>query len=463
VKCRSAALSTEPCTFCQLAGTDAEIYARFLERPREEGRSEIAKDRDRIVHSSALRRLQGKSQILTPHVSDFFRTRLTHSLECAQIGRAIATEVSGSATNEWVEEPADLPDLVEAACLAHDLGHPPFGHNGEEALRARVQEYSERLFEGNAQSFRIVTHIEPKVFGKPATGEDRHLGLNLTRATLKALGKYPWQETAEMLFEERPKFGVYRDRLDEEYFRWVWGDVRGDTTLPATIMDVADNIAYAVHDFEDGVWSGMIPLHDLASQHESTIGALSERVLERDRNRQEPIFNDAEVATELAAILRRVQDEYWVKRPFDRSKQSRADLKNFSAHLIGEFIGAVTEENRFIGAEPEVQRRLDVLTGMAWVWMIERSDLATRQFGQRRLIGELFDGYCESPDMLPRRDEWAEVREHHEEAGGKVDEVWPEKVRLICDHIAGMTDAYALRAHEEMYTGRQALEIRLIY
>lgn len=215
----------------RVARVSSSLYARYFEKnpPDPRGRrSPPTKDRDRLVHSSALRRLQGKSQIFGAGMTDFFRNRLTHSLECAQIGRAIAVRTAKSDSSEVVEHDAEFPDLVEAACLAHDLGHPPFGHNGELALRAKMIEHNDTLFEGNAQSFRIVSFVEPKDFGPTADG-DRWVGLNLCRSTLRAMMKYPWHETEEMRrrVEDDPlrseKFGCYAALEDREYFEMDLG------------------------------------------------------------------------------------------------------------------------------------------------------------------------------------------------------------------------------------------------
>lgn len=451
-----------------------DLYERFV--PTATGgdsRSAVAKDRDRIVHSGALRRLQRKSQIVGAEASDFFRTRLTHTLECAQIGRGIARRAPSSDWGAVVEDISDREDLVEAICLAHDLGHPPFGHNGERTLQAEMQQRAESLFEGNAQSFRIVTLLEPKLFGETRSGRDRWVGLNLSRTTLRSMCKYPHVETEQMKDEEHPKFGIYNDPDDREYFDWLWdGDISAaQRTLGTEILDLSDDVAYAVHDFEDGVWAGMIPLYALMTDQEAELTALTMKVIERDKRRKRRLFQKpAVVATALAELLKPLRDEsthlttlnvvgsrHWAERPFDQSRESRAFLKNFGARLIGELIDDVTPDGKFSAPSDAARRKLDVLIGMAWVWMIERPDLETKRYAQRRVVRDLFAGYWERPEMLPQRVEWRRLAD----SGPDKDDVWPEKARLICDHIAAMTDLYAYGVHQEMYQASQALRLEM--
>jgi dGTPase len=190
----------------------ASMYARMgaSRRRADDPRSDVEVDRDRLVHSHAFRRLQRKTQIVGLHSIDFFRTRLTHTIECAQLGRAICRRLSDGSWEQVVTDEAHLPDLVEAACLSHDLGHPPFGHTGEEALDTLLHERWGMRFEGNAQSFRIVTLLEPKKYARLETPVGRPLGLDLSRATLRAMIKYPWSE-AQAIEAGLHKFGVYDD------------------------------------------------------------------------------------------------------------------------------------------------------------------------------------------------------------------------------------------------------------
>jgi dGTPase len=285
---------------------DEAARARWVtEPPKRPGRTAFERDRARVVHSSALRRLGAKTQVVGPAdvESDFPRTRLTHSLECAQVGRELGAALGCD------------PDLVETACLAHDLGHPPFGHNGETALAAAA--YTIGGFEGNAQSFRLLTRLEAKT----VRDDGRSAGLNLTRASLDAATKYPWPKR-----DDTVKFGVYDDDLD--VFTWVReGAPSGRNCLEAQVMDWADDVAYSVHDLEDGVEGGYIKLDHLAEP------SAWHDVIDTARSLYLP---DAEPAELDHAVRELISMPCW-PAAHDGSLNSLAALKNLTSQLIGRF------------------------------------------------------------------------------------------------------------------------------
>ena len=403
---------------------------RFLPEERSVGarRGEFARDRARVVHSSALRRLGAKTQVLSPSGGDFARTRLTHSLEVAQIGREMAIDLNLNA------------DMVDMACLAHDLGHPPFGHNGEKALDAWAANVGG--FEGNAQTLRLLTRIEPKVVS--ATG--RSYGLNLTRASLDATCKYPWQRSeasAEIGADRAVKFGAYDDDL--EVFEWLrLGAPERVKSAEAQVMDFADDVAYSVHDFEDAIVSKFIDVQTLGDSGNDS--DLLEKI---------SVWNGGAInRDDLAAALNRLRsNEYWLST-FDYSPASLGTLKNLTSSFIGSLVSrtvdAIIDNSpadslaRFgssLSIPVEVQAEISVLKGIVSAYLM--STEARRPFyeWQRGLLTELADALLSSNganlDSYSTQ-AWAVAK----------DEI--AKHRVIVDQIACLTDQSALTLHHRL-------------
>lgn len=403
------------------------------EAPKSEQRTPFERDRARILHSSALRRLGAKTQVLGPATDDFVRTRLTHTLEVAQVGRELGKALGCD------------PDVVDAACLAHDLGHPPFGHNGERALADLTRSIGG--FEGNAQTLRLLTRLEPKVID-PRTG--RPVGLNLTRASLDAATKYPWSAVDAPLRPDGTtsgKFGVYAD--DAEVFTWLReGAPDGVRCLEAQVMDLADDISYSVHDVEDAVVGGRLELEVLASAE------VRQRVAAQVRTWYGDAVEDADLD---AAMTRLPSLATWV-RGYDGSRRALAALKDMTSQLIGRFSGAAFEATqREYGTGPwaRYDARLVVptgtlaeilaLKGLAVTFVMAPREQEPLYARQREILADLVEVLQDrAPVALepPFAADWASA---HDDAA---------RLRVVVDQVASLTDVSAADWHVRLVRPR---------
>jgi dGTPase len=438
------------------------------------GRGPFVRDRARVLHSAALRRLAAKTQVVAVGSGDFPRTRLTHSLECAQIGR----ELGGTLGCD--------PDLVDAACLAHDLGHPPFGHNGESALAQLAADCGG--FEGNAQSLRLITRLEAKVPGA---------GLNLTRATLDATLKYPWVASSGAsgasgaldraaasgdldvagasdaldraaawgaldvagasgaldlaaasgaAAADRPagKYGAYE--ADAAIFDWIRAGAPSDRPcLEAQVMDWADDVAYSVHDLEDGLHAGLVTLAALRDPDEQRAVA-SLTLTAYCKPGTTTLAELTEVFAGLLAL------DYWPP-DFDGTLASSAAVKNLTSELIGRLCRAAENATRPYGHPPLTryqadlvvphQQRLEcaLLKGVTAHYVMSRSGVVTAQARERELIGELAAAILAGAPSTLDSVFQADFKSAPDDAG---------RLRVVIDQIASLTDTSAIAWHHRL-------------
>jgi dGTPase len=415
----------------------APDMARYVDEPSRSGRPTFERDRARIVHSAALRRLAAKTQVVGPGSDDFIRNRLTHTLEVAQVGRDLAHALGCD------------PDVVEAACLAHDLGHPPFGHNGERALNDAAADIGG--FEGNAQTFRLLTRLEAKTLA----ADGRSLGLNLTRATLDAASKYPWPLAAapdaggrhgDGLPRVGRKFGVYDD--DREIFDWMRADAAepGRVCVEAQVMDVADDVAYSVHDVEDGIVAGRVELTRLASDT-----ALLDQIWQTVRDWYLPDHDDAGLS---AAYQRLTAMEGWPQQRYDGSRAHLAGLKNLTSRLINRFCLAVQRAVAEAGlptaivrydvdlpVPPDTVAEIGVLKGIAAHLVMKADDRLAAHERQRDLLRELVGAMCDRGAVAMEPAFGRDFEAADSDA---------ERLRVVVDQVASLTDTSAVDAHRRL-------------
>ena len=396
--------------------SDAIRHTPEPTRAATDRRSEFEHDRSRIIHSAAFRRLQGKTQVFGIYEGDFFRTRLTHSLEVAQIAKGIALTLGAD------------PDLVEAVCLAHDLGHPPFGHNGERTLHALMRAHGG--FEGNAQTLRIVTRLEHK--------HADYTGLNLTYQTLDGMLKYKTCIDATSIANAPQDLvkGFYAE--DHAFVEAIIRQTGSgqQRSFECQIMDVADDIAYSVHDLEDSLKAGLLTPSDLRR--------LPPARVVRDVNAKltawgQPV-TESTVHRELAQIADRLEQL--------EQQSLRAGRKMLIRDLIHEFVSPVAcQSHGLIDTDFPNRVRIEALKAFESYKVINNPRVTTLGHKGKEVLQRLFavlDQGQESIGLFPE-----DHGGHYENALLNGDEA--ARKRVICDFLAGMTDSYALRFYSRLF------------
>lgn len=430
------------------------------ERSAGDARDDFERDRARIIHSVAFRRLQGKTQIFA-NQADFLRTRVTHSIEVAQIGRALARSCG---VND---------SLVEAACLGHDLGHPPFGHTGEEVLAELLEEVRTQLvtaadddqkndpdldpgsFEGNAQSFRLVTRLEQK--------SADYQGLDLCRATLLALIKYPYRREAGY-----KKF-LYDDDA-AEYEEWLFKDsghsllkshdpeAEPSRTLPCQLMDWADDVAYSVHDLEDGIASGMLqPWRWKADAFIEEICQMTEDASVSWKEGEPP------GRERIASIIEELTG--YLTDSLDTTEDVPLDvIRDVTRRYIDRFATAVKVVPRGDGIslfdfelqiDEEIRLQNQVLKSITFAFVINDAETRRLAFKGKEILRELFwalygnaiEAKNDRLMLFPRqmRDDLDTLSEG-------------QAARAVCDYLASMTEGQALRLYSQLFEPSAAAE-----
>ena len=375
------------------AENPAASLGRKVEEAESATRTPFARDRDRIIHATAFRRLKEKTQVFVAHEGDHFRTRLTHSLEVAQIARSVAAAMGLDA------------DLAETIALAHDLGHPPFGHAGEDELQILMADYGG--FDHNVQTFRVVTKLERRY--------PRFEGLNLTWETLEGVIKHNGP-VAEKL--DRPSWSAIAE-FDAEY------GLRLSTwaSAEAQVAALADDIAYNNHDVDDGVQAGLFHLKELLDV--PLIGPILHRVFQEFPDIDPGIVRLEAVRRMIGAMVDDVLAE----------SRRRAEAHGLSSPEDVRMMGGPLVAFSRDMAEDLAQLRAFLMERMYRHWRVNRT-----RSQARRILAEMFGLFMREPDVLPT--EWYARLKDRDEAG---------RARVICDYVAGMTDRFAIEEHRRLF------------
>jgi dGTPase len=416
-------------------------------------RSDFRRDRDSIFYSNYFRRLAGVTQVVHAAEGHVFHNRLVHSVKVAQIGQSLADvltkDVPGrkKIPEEVIKAVGEIDgDVVQTACLAHDLGHPPFGHIAEWELDQCAKDHGvPDGFEGNAQSFRIVT--------RNAIHDERHKGLNLTSASLNALLKYPWPRHQETERKEHNKWGYYEgDQPSFELARRREAAGSERKSVEADIMDWADDIAYSIHDLDDFYRAGIVPLDRIlagGTERDRFLQWIEGKgIIERARRTEAGNFIQSLRPANGADLL----------MPFQGTTAQYHELRRLETKLIQRFLGLLADDQLKLDPDgtsrlqiaPELKREVEILKGLMRFYVYEAPALVAQQHGQRKLIRGLFEilfeavnpveGAKKAPSAIlpkPFDERLDEIRK------ATIQGAVSERVRLVTDVIASLTEQQA--------------------
>lgn len=452
-------------------------YYRFCKTPdltsgtSTNYRTEFDRDYDRVLHSPAFRRLQNKTQLFPGQESDFFRNRLTHSLEVSQIAKSIANKIKKE--NRKLDV---IPQVCEIAGLVHDIGHPPFGHNGERALDTCMRTVGG--FEGNAQTFRILTRLEKKELPSDLPllsedGQDNRVGLNLTARVLASALKYDHKiETVRKPTDALEK-GYYASEENivsqiKKCLRWTSGPFK---TIECAIMDLADDIAYSTYDVEDAFKAGFLTPYDMLAASEDIYEKIVEKLKFSDitatttdcRTVLMGVFNDVwqpaveqlkSIATDLPPEKYEIESMQSFLNFYRNSQECVTNgywRTSLTSGIVNLFINGirveVNEENTALSKvyfEPETLLRVNVLKHFSYVALINSPRLKVAESRGGEIITKMFQKLSEDGGqvLLPE-----DTKKLFLMSGT---ELWHK--RVICDFIAGMTDRYAIEFYGRLFS-----------
>lgn len=413
-------------------------------RSQSDQRTPYQRDQDRILYTDNFQRLSGITQVARTGESYIYHDRLSHSLKVAQIGRRLTELLLENAPKDLLSEyEGPNPDVVETAALAHDMGHPPFGHAAEQELDDCVRESGvEEGFEANAQTFRIVTQL--------ATHREEYRGLDLTRASLNAVLKYPWARGEN---EDKPsKWGYYHtEKEDFNFARRGFADQR--RSIEAEIMDWSDDVAYAVHDLDDFYRANLIPFDQILTDSQER-----EEFLDHIEDCEHVSFtSDWGPELFLDHLQNTVVDP--LKKPFSGTNRQKSVMNAFTSHLIERYIGQMIDESVYLDAEKGrlelqihhyLENEVDLLSEMTRYYIINNSSLMAQQFGQRKVIRKLYRDLMKQ--ALPGADHRGIIpRPYRDDLKSLEDsESKDQRARIVVDLLTSMTEQQTLKLYERL-------------